>query len=175
MIILPSCLFFICSCKVFLGSTFILCGPSNVYGGLWAKEGQSSWFDLGGNFWWFGFFSKEGSKFLCRKSSSSLGMIPNFCLGSQPSRIPLILHGLPYGFQPIEAPYIVFHLFFFFYSCSPLFFFLFFLFFSFVFSLLSSSFFRYGYKRDFSCFILLLCPSVPTILGILGTAIFKMT
>ena len=32
------------------------------------------------------------------------------------------------------------------------------------FSLLSSSFFRYGYKRGFSCFILLLSPSVPTYL-----------
>ena len=37
-------------------------------------------------------------------------MIPNFCLSFKPSRIPLILHGLPCGFQPIEGPYIVFHL-----------------------------------------------------------------
>ena len=44
-----------------------------------------------------------------RKSSSSLGIIPNFCLGSQPRGIPLILHGFPFRFQPIEAPYIVFH------------------------------------------------------------------
>ena len=41
-------------------------------------------------------------------------MIPNFCLGSQPSEIPLILHGLPFDFQPIEACYIVFHNFYFF-------------------------------------------------------------
>ena len=41
-------------------------------------------------------------------------MIPNFCLGSQPSEIPLILHGLPFGFQPIEARYIFFHNFYFF-------------------------------------------------------------
>ena len=40
-------------------------------------------------------FSEEGNKLHCRKSSSSSGIIPSFCLCSQPSRIPLILHGLP--------------------------------------------------------------------------------
>ena len=39
-------------------------------------------------------------------------MIPNFCLDSQPSGIPLILHGLHFGFQPIEAPSIVSQFFF---------------------------------------------------------------
>ena len=34
MIILPSCLLLICHYKVFLGSTIILCGPLDVYGGL---------------------------------------------------------------------------------------------------------------------------------------------
>ena len=54
-------------------------------------------------------------------------MILNFFLGSQPSGIPLILHGLPFGFQPIEALFIIFHhyfiffshAFFFFWSFSP--------------------------------------------------------
>ena len=107
----------------------------------------------------------EGSKLLCRKSSSSSGIIPNFCLGSQPSKIPLILHGLPFGFQPIKAPYIVFHHYFFFYfflllfSCSPILFF----------------FFKYGYKGGFGCFNLLLCPTEPTFLGILGIVGFKMS
>ena len=39
-------------------------------------------------------------------------MIPNFCLDSQPSGIPLILHGLYFGFQPIKAPSIVSQFFF---------------------------------------------------------------
>ena len=108
-------------------------------------------------------------------------MIPNFCLGSQPSEIPLILHGLPFGFQPIEARYIFFHNFYFFLTHTLPFFnffnYLLFLFF------LSLSFFssplfffcRYGYKRGFGCFILLLCPLAPTFLGILGTAGFEMS
>ena len=125
MIILPSCLLFMCPCEVFLGSTVILCRPSDVYGSLWPKEGQSGEPDLGGNSQWFGCLSKEGSKLLCRKSSSSSGIIPNFCLGSQPSGIPLILHGLSFGFQPTEAPYIVFHYFYFFLT-HALHFFLFF-------------------------------------------------
>ena len=49
-----------------------------MYGGLRAKEGQSGGLDLGGNSQWFGCLSEEGSKLLYRKSSSSLGMIPNF-------------------------------------------------------------------------------------------------
>ena len=57
---------------------------------------------------------EEGSKLLCKKFSSYSGIIPNFFLSSQPSGISLILHGLPFGFQPIEALYIVFHHFFFF-------------------------------------------------------------
>ena len=52
---------------------------------------------------------------LCEKSSSSSGIIPNFCLGSQPSGIPLIFHGLPFSFQPIEAPYIIFHYYYYYY------------------------------------------------------------
>ena len=116
-------------------------------------------------------FSEEGNKLHCRKSSSSSGIIPSFCLCSQPSRIPLILHGLPWGFQPIEAPYITFHLclfIYFFHLCSPLFFFL---------PLFSPFFFpyRFGYKKGFCCFILLLCPSIPTFLGTLGIAGFEMS
>ena len=57
-------------------------------------------------------------------------LIPNFFLGSQPSGIPLILHGLPFSFQPIEAPYIVFYYYYFFHLCS-LFLFCIFLFFLF--------------------------------------------
>ena len=68
-------------------------------------------------------------------------MIPNFCLGSHPSRIPLILHGLYFCFQLIKAPYIVFHIFsffsltfstpfFIFFSFLPLLFLFFFFFFA---------------------------------------------
>ena len=59
---------------------------------------------------WMPFIARK--KLLYGKSSSSSGTIPNFCLSSQPSGIPLILHGLPFGFQPIEALYIVFHYYF---------------------------------------------------------------
>ena len=59
---------------------------------------------------WMPFIGKK--KLLYRKSSSSSGTIPNFCLNSQPSGIPLILHGLSFGFQPIEALYIVFRYYF---------------------------------------------------------------
>ena len=91
--------------------------------------------------------SFKGSKLLCRKSSFSSSIIPNFCLGSQPSGIPLILHGLPFGFQLIEAPYIVFH------HCL-------FIFFSLMLSTIYiyiyiSFFSRYGYKRGLDCFNLL--------------------
>ena len=76
-------------------------------------------------------FSEEGNKLHCRKSSSSSGIIPNFCLGSQPSGIPLILHRLPFCFQSIKVPYIVFHIFFFFsLTFSTPFFHFYFLFFS---------------------------------------------
>ena len=64
-------------------------------------------------------------------------------------------------------------------------FFLFFLFFFFLFSSLFLSFLpplfppplfcKYGYKRGFGCFNLLLCPSAPTSLGILETVSFKMS
>ena len=72
------------------------------------------------------FHRKEASFFvrsplLCEKSFSSSGIIPNFCLGSQPSEIPLTLQ--PFNFQLIEAPYIVFHYHLFF-STHALFFFL---------------------------------------------------
>ena len=59
---------------------------------------------------WMPFIARK--KLLYGKSSSSSGTIPNFCLSSQPSGIPLILHGLPFGFQPIEALYIIFHYYF---------------------------------------------------------------
>ena len=101
------------------------------------------------------FQRKEAS--FCWKSSSSLGVIPNFYLGSQLSRIPLILHGLPFSFQPIEAPYIVFHHL------------------LFLFSLMIPFFFKYGYKKGFGCFNLLPYLLAPTFLGILGTVGFKMS
>ena len=121
------------------------------------------------------FHRKEASFFvrsplLCEKSFSSSGIIPNFCLGSQPSEIPLTLQ--PFNFQLIEAPYIVFHYHLFF-STHALFFFL-------CFPSLSLSLFfffsKYSYKKGFSCFNLLLYPPAHTSLGILGTAGFiRMT
>ena len=69
---------------------------------------------------------------LCEKSSSSSGIIPNFCLGSQPSGIPLILHGLPFSFQPIEAPYIIFHYYYYYFFFSLMLFTSFFLLFVFL-------------------------------------------
>ena len=45
------------------------------------------------------FHRKEGSKLLCRKSSSPSGIIPNFCLGSQPSEIPLIFAWVAFWFS----------------------------------------------------------------------------
>ena len=117
-------------------------------------------------------------------SSSRLGIIPNFCIGSQPSGIPLILHRLSFGFQLIEAPYIFFHHYYFFQSCS------FFLFFSFlILSLLSLSLslslslflslslsLRYVYKRGFGCLNLPPYLSTLTFLGTSGTAGFiRMT
>ena len=98
------------------------------------------------------FQRKEAS--FCWKSSSSLGVIPNFYLGSQLSRIPIILHGLPFSFQPIEAPYIVFHHL------------------LFLFSLMIPFFLKYGYKKGFGCINLLLYPSAPSFLGTLGTVGF---
>ena len=72
-------------------------------------------------------------------------IIPNFCLGSQPSGIPLILHGLLSVFNPLR------HLI----SSFIIIYFL----------------FRYGYKRGFGCFNLLLCPLARTFLGILETKV----
>ena len=120
--------------------------------------------------------------FLRESSSSSSSMILNFCLGSQPRGIPLILHRLPFCFQPIKVPYIVFHIFFFFsLTFSTPFFHFYFLFFlslsflSFLPPLFPHLFCRYSYKRGFGCFILILCPLAPTFLGILGTAGFEMS
>ena len=101
-------------------------------------------------------FHRKEARFFAG-SSSFLGIIPNFFLGSQPSGIPLILHALPFCFQPIEAPYIVFYYYFFTHDLS-LFLFCFSLFFFFVLSLLFFLFFKYGYKRGFSCFNLLPYP-----------------
>ena len=109
------------------------------------------------------------------KSSSFLGIILNFCLGSQPSGIPLVLHGLPFGFQSIEAPYIAFHYYFHFFFSLMLslpFFFLFFFPDIYIYIYIP----RYGYKRGFGCFNLLLYPLTRTSLRILGTTSFiKMT
>ena len=69
------------------------------------------------------------------KSSSSSGIISDFCLGSQPSGIPLILHGLPLDFQAIEAPSIIFHYYLYFSLMLGFFFFNFFLIFFLCFSL----------------------------------------
>ena len=106
-------------------------------------------------------------------------MIPNFCLDSQPSGIPLILHGLPFSFQHIKAPYIVFHYFYFFLihalpfsNFLILFFyyllFLFFLSLSF-FSSPSSFFYFYFYFYFFIfCKYGYNCPLAPTFLDVLG-------
>ena len=50
---------------------------------------------------WMPFIGRK--KLLYGKSSFSSGIIPNVCLSSQPSGIPLILHGLPFGFQPMTS------------------------------------------------------------------------
>ena len=102
-------------------------------------------------------------------------MIPNFCLGSHPSRIPLILHGLYFCFQLIKAPYIVFHIFSFFSLTFSTPFFIFFSFLPLLFLFFFFFFLQIWNKRGFSCFILLLCLSAATFLGILGTTGFKMS
>ena len=98
-------------------------------------------------------------------------MIPNFCLDSQPSGIPLILHGLHFGFQPIEAPSIVSQFFFLTHVLHTS------LSLSLSLSFFSSPFLlfcRYGYKRSFGFFFHLLCPSTFTSLAFLGTS-FEMS
>ena len=61
------------------------------------------------------------------------------------------MHGFPFGFQPIEAPSIIFH--YYLYFSLMLFLFLFFP------LLFTPSFFpRYGYKRGFGCVYLLPYP-----------------
>ena len=76
-------------------------------------------------------------------------------------------------FNPLRLLISSFIIFIFSHSCFPLFFFFFFNFLPPLFSL--PLYFRYGYKGGFDCFILLLYPSAPTFLGILGTVGFKMS
>ena len=121
-----------------------------------------------------------GRKQASLQSSSPSAIIPNFCLGSQPRRIPLIFAWVALRFSTHQGTL---------YRLSSLFYFLF-SFFSLMLSLLfcfslplhftlSSLFFfffRYGYKRGFGCFNLPSYPLAHTSLGILGNINFiKMT
>ena len=94
------------------------------------------------------FHRKEGSKLLCRKSSSPSGIIPNFCLGSQPSEIPLIFAWVAFWFSTHRGTL---------YCLSSLFYFftLMLSFFSPLFFLLPPLFFfspSYGYGKGFGYF-----------------------
>lgn len=56
----------------------------------------------------------EESKLLCREPSPLSGMIPNFCLGFQPCRIPLIFAWIAFRFSTHHGTlYHLFHFFFF--------------------------------------------------------------
>ena len=111
------------------------------------------------------------SKLLCRKSSSSSSIIPNFYLGSQPSGIPLIFARVAFWFSTHQGT--LYCLSFSFSFSLMLFFVLFF--FLFTPSLLSLFFFffRYGYRKGFNCFNLPPFLSTPTSLGTLRTVDFN--